>query len=119
AANRLERESLAAQFGDDRDLDDLRLVVDAPVAFVSRRDHFAFVPPLELAQSDAGQLRDLVGGEDALRFFRRADSAAIQSVAAERVERSGFWRTHFMTRFFGFNLNGASICFNANPCQRF
>ena len=57
AADFLQRETLAAQFRDYGDLDHLAGAIQTAVPFMTRRDYFSLVPPLQLPEADIGHLR--------------------------------------------------------------
>src|ERR1019366_6747117 len=59
AADFLKRKPLAAEFGDDGYLHHFFRHVDALVTVLARGDDVAFVPPLQLAQGDAANPRDV------------------------------------------------------------
>ena len=55
----LERKAFAPQFGDDSNFDYFLGLIDALVTFVAGGDHLAFVPPLQLPQTDLGDARNV------------------------------------------------------------
>ena len=59
AADFLEGESFAAEFSDDGDFEDFLGVINAAMAFVAGGDDFAFIPPLQLAETDAADAGDV------------------------------------------------------------
>ncbi len=62
AADLLQRESLAPQFGDYRDFDHLGREVHAAMPLMPRRNHFPLIPPLQLPKTDLGNLRNFTRG---------------------------------------------------------
>src|SRR5712691_3354472 len=62
APDLLQGKSLAAEFGDDGDLNDLGWEVHPPVPFVPRRDDLALIPPLQLPQAHDCDNGDFSGG---------------------------------------------------------
>ena len=61
-ANFLQRETFAAEFGNDGHFHNFLVEVDAAMAFLAGRDNTALIPPLQLAQTDASQAGDLARG---------------------------------------------------------
>ena len=62
-AHPLQRETAAAQFADDRDFGQVFNRVQAAMSFAGGDDDAALVPPLQLAQGDAGQGHHFAGCE--------------------------------------------------------
>ena len=62
AADFLQRESLTPQFGDHRNFNHFLRKVNAPVAFLARRNDVTLIPPLQLAKADAGDARYIAAG---------------------------------------------------------
>src|SRR5437660_12923112 len=62
-AHALQRESALAKLADHRDLGEVGQRVKAIAAMARGRDEAALIPPLQLAQRDAGQGHNLVGAE--------------------------------------------------------
>ena len=55
----LQRKSFAAKLGDHGDLDYFGREVNTAVSLVPRRNNFAFIPPLQLPQTDSCDVRYL------------------------------------------------------------
>src|SRR4051812_15395349 len=70
-AHSLQRESLAAELADYRDLRESVHRVEAAVAFSLWSNDASLIPPLQLAGGDAGQCDHVPGCEAALQLIAR------------------------------------------------
>src|SRR5271170_44106 len=63
AAHLLQRYMFAAKFFDDEDFDQIGRRIDAVAALALWDNNALFIPPLQLARGDAGQFKNIAGGE--------------------------------------------------------
>jgi hypothetical protein len=63
AAYLLQRESARAQLADDGDFGKIVEAIQPPVTLADRNYQATFIPPLQLAQADAGQTGNVAGCE--------------------------------------------------------
>src|SRR6476660_8574193 len=70
-AHTLQGETAAAQFADDRNFGQVFIRVQAAMSFAGGDDDAALVPPLQLAQGDAGEGHHFTRCEDRLHSVRK------------------------------------------------